>query len=146
MTPSCSPTEPVPALALGRAFAAALARRDFDEVATLLHPEIEFRALTPRRTWEPGTPDEVVATLRTWFGPADVEQVLAIDSDVIGDRLRVGYCFRGTRDGAAFVIEQQAYYEVRDGRLSWVRLVCSGFRPQASAATASTPSRALVDA
>ena len=132
MTPSCSATDRPQEVAVGRAFAAALARRDFGEVATLLHPEIEFRALTPRRTFEPGSPDEVVDVVRLWFGTAEIEQVLAIDSDVVGDRPHVAYRFRGVRDGAPFVIEQQAYYEVRDGRLAWMRVVCSGFRPPAA--------------
>lgn len=116
-------------IAVGRAFAAALARRDFAEVATLLHPEIEFRALTPRRTFEPGSPEEVIDVVRLWFGPAEIDQVLAIESGVVADRLSVTYRFRGRREGAPVVIEQHAYYEVRDGLLSWVRLVCSGFRP-----------------
>lgn len=122
--------------AVGRAFAAAVARRDFDELATLLHPEVDFRALTPRRTWEAATPDEVLDVLRTWFGPATVEQVLAIDSSAVGDRQHVAYRLRGVRDDAPFVIEQQAYFDVRDGRLAWVRLVCSGFRPPAAPAAA----------
>lgn len=117
--------------AVGRAFAGALARRDFGELATLLHPEVEFRALTPRRTWDPETPEEVVEVVRTWFATAEIDQVLDIESGVVGGRLRVGYRFRGRRDGKPFVIEQQAYYDVRDGQLSWVRLVCSGFRVSA---------------
>jgi hypothetical protein len=141
MTPSSSATERAAAcradggsadpgdVAVGRAFAGALARRDFEAVAALLHPEIDFRALTPRRAWEPGTPSEVVELVRLWFGTAEIDQVLSIDSGAVADRLRVGYRFRGRRDGEAFVIEQQAYYAVEDARLSWVRLVCSGFRP-----------------
>jgi hypothetical protein len=141
MTPSSSATEPAAAcradggstdpqdVAVGRAFAGALARRDFDAVAALLHPEIDFRALTPNRAWEPGTPAEVVDDVRVWFGPAEIDAVVSIDSAAVGDRLRVGYRFRGRRDGEAFVIEQQAYYAVENGRLRWVRLVCAGFRP-----------------
>jgi hypothetical protein len=28
-----------------------------------------------------------------------------------------------------FVVEQQAYLAERDGRIGWMRVVCSGFRP-----------------
>ena len=28
-----------------------------------------------------------------------------------------------------FVVEQQAYLEERDGRIGWMRVMCSGFRP-----------------
>ena len=27
------------------------------------------------------------------------------------------------------VAEQQAYYSTTDGRISWMRVLCSGFRP-----------------
>ena len=36
----------------GPEFAHALAARDFDKLQSLLDPDVEFRALTPRRTWE----------------------------------------------------------------------------------------------
>ena len=36
--------------------------------------------------------------------------------------------FAITADGR-FLVEQQAYIEERDGRIGWMRVVCSGFRP-----------------
>jgi len=35
---------------LGAAFAEALTAKDFERVAALLHPAVDFRALTPNRT------------------------------------------------------------------------------------------------
>ena len=29
-----------------------------------------------------------------------------------------------------FVIEQQIYYTERGGRIDWMRMMCSGFRPR----------------
>ena len=48
MTPTSSATSARAEL-LGPAFAHALARRDFAQIAEVLCPDIEFRALTPRR-------------------------------------------------------------------------------------------------
>jgi hypothetical protein len=45
---------------LGRAFANALARQDFRGLGALLHPEIELRALTPRRAWAPENHTQVL--------------------------------------------------------------------------------------
>lgn len=137
MTPRSSATERVgaPAALVGRSFAAALARRDFGEVRALLDPEVDFCALTPSRTWDPRTPEEVVDVVRRWFGSVVVDQVLAIDVDLVGDRPRLRHRFLGRRDGVPFVIEQLAYFEVRDHRLTWVRLVCSGFRPAPESAS-----------
>jgi hypothetical protein len=117
--------------ALGSAFAEALSKKDFDTVASLLHPEIEFRALTPRRSWEANTPDDVIqGILRKWFDDSDeIEELVSVDSDTISDRERVGYRFRGQNPDGPFVLEQQAYLAERDGKIGWMRVVCSGFRP-----------------
>jgi hypothetical protein len=116
---------------LGSAFAEALARKDFDTVQSLLHPEIDFRGLTPRRHWEADTPDGVIqGVLRTWFEDSDeIEELVYLESDSFSDRQRVGYRFHGHNQDGRFVVEQQAYLTERDGQIGWMRVVCSGFRP-----------------
>ena len=42
----------LPMTTVGEQFARALAAKDFGRVAELLHPEIDFRGMTPRRFWE----------------------------------------------------------------------------------------------
>ena len=49
---------------LGAAFADALGAKDFDRIRDLLHPELDFRGLTPNRNWEASDPDEMVASVR----------------------------------------------------------------------------------
>jgi hypothetical protein len=69
--------------------------------------------------------------LRFWFEDSDeLEQVVAIGTDSFADRRRVGYRFEGRNPDGPFVVEQQAYYTERDGRIDWMRVVCSGFRPR----------------
>jgi hypothetical protein len=113
---------------LGRAFAHALARKDFDQAADVLHPGIDFRALTPRRTWAPENHSEAVEVLRTWFGNCRIEQVVRLDSDAFADRQHVAYRFQGHRPDGPFVIEQQVYFHESDGQIDWMRILCSGFR------------------
>jgi len=63
--------------------------------------------------------------------PSDeVERVVSTETDAFADRERVGYRFEGQNPDGPFVVEQQAYYEQRDGRIGWMRVVCSGFRPR----------------
>ncbi|MGB9184962.1 MAG: hypothetical protein WCB67_12945 [Solirubrobacteraceae bacterium] len=112
---------------LGPAFAGALARNDYSELTTLLHSEIEFRALTPRRSWEAESRDAAIKILRSWFGDCTVEEA-RLDSDTFSDCRRVAYRFRGRRPAGPFVIEQQVYFTQCDGQINWMRLVCSGFR------------------
>ena len=115
----------------GPAFAHALAARDFDKLRSLLDPEVEFRALTPRRSWEADGDSPTVDLFRNWFDEATViEQVERVDLDAVGDRQHLVYRFSGHDDEAPFVIEQQVYFTERDGRIDWMRMMCSGFRPR----------------
>jgi hypothetical protein len=38
------------------------------------------------------------------------------------------------QDGGQFLLEQQAYYRTNGGRISWLRIACSGYRPVTSGA------------
>ena len=116
---------------LGRDFAQALAARDPALLAEVLAPDVDFRALTPNRAWQTSTADEFVTdVLPAWFEERDhIDALRTLESGSVGDRERVGYLFRGHNDDGPFVVEQQAYYEARDGRISWLRVLCSGFRP-----------------
>jgi hypothetical protein len=127
MTSRSSATE-----TLGAALAEALSRKDFDEVASLLHPEIDFRALTPGRNWEASSPRAVVDdVLKKWFEPSDeLERLVSVKVGAVEDRERVAYRFELRNPDGDFVVEQQAYYTQREGRIGWMRVLCSGFRPR----------------
>jgi hypothetical protein len=118
---------------LGAEFAQAIAAKDADRLRALLHPSIDFKALTPRRNWEAGDPDEVAAVVfGSWFDDGDhIEGVEHIDTDAFADRERVGYRFRVRNADGRHVVEQQAFLSPEDGRIGWMRVVCSGFRPVA---------------
>ncbi len=100
-------------------------------MAELLHPEIEFRAVTPSRSWSADRSREVIdGILRQWLEDSDrVDELVELETDSFADRERVGYRLRGHNPDGPFVVEQQAYLAVRDGRIGWMRVVCSGFRP-----------------
>jgi hypothetical protein len=116
---------------LGADFARAFCEKDAARVRELLHPEIDFSGLTPSRLWEGGDPDAVVEILfGNWLEDKDhVEGIEDIDGDTVADRERVGYRFTVSNPDGRFLVEQQAYLSTRDGRIDWIRLVCSGFRP-----------------
>jgi len=119
------------ATTLGAEFARALANKDYSRVSELLHPEIDFRALTPNRIWEASDADAVISgVLRQWFEDSDeIEGLEHLESDAFADRERVGYRFSVRNPDGHFLVEQQAYLSARDGRIGWMRAVCSGFRP-----------------
>jgi hypothetical protein len=116
---------------LGTDFARALAAKDVDRIRELIHPEIDFRGLTPSRSWEASGPDAVISVLfDDWFEPKDeIDGLEHVEDGSVADRERVGYCFSVTNPDGRFLVEQQAYLSTRDGRIDWMRVVCSGFRP-----------------
>ena len=116
---------------LGAKFATALATKDFDRLRGLLHPEIDFRGMTPSRFWEASDPDTVIAeVLRQWFEASDdIEALDALETHAFADRERVGYRFSVRNPDGLFTVEQQAYLSAREGMIGWMRVMCSGFRP-----------------
>src|SRR4029453_7129187 len=118
-------------IAVGERFARAIAAKDAPALLALLAPRIDFRAMTPGRFWEADSSAQLVdeVILGTWFGPTDrIEAIEEIESGKVADRERVGYRFRVTNDDGVFLVEQQAYLGVGDEGITWLRIMCSGFR------------------
>jgi hypothetical protein len=120
-----------PSASLGASFAAALAAKDFGRIRGLLHPEVDFRALTPSRNWEAADAETVIGSvLRLWFEDSDeIEKLEQVETDAFADRERVGYRFLVRNPEGLFEVEQQVYIGERDGKIGWMRTLCSGFRP-----------------
>ncbi|MGB9378013.1 MAG: hypothetical protein WCB04_10930 [Mycobacteriales bacterium] len=133
----------VPGLApatVGELFAYALAAKDSRRVRSLLSDELDFQGLTPGRHWAAATAREAVddIMLRHWFGPGDdVHEIRSVSVGQVADRERVAYRFGIRRGGQEYVLEQQAYYDSDGERITWIRILCSGYRPaESSVATA----------
>lgn len=115
---------------LGDAFARAVAAKDHDRIRELLHPEVDFRGMTPGRIWEATDPAGVINALSLWFEDSDeIEELLALDLDAFADRERVGYRLRVRNPDGEHLVEQQAYLSERGTQIGWLRIMCSGFRP-----------------
>jgi hypothetical protein len=120
---------------LGRTFVAALAAKDAAGLLAVFGDEVDFQAMTPGRVWQPQTPAEVVGDviLGAWFEPSDViERIEAVQTGIVGDRHRLGYRLQVTSPDGRFTVEQQAFFDVTAGRITWMRLLCSGFRTLAA--------------
>ena len=116
---------------VGADFARAFGEKDSARIRKLLHPEIDFRGLTPNRFWEASNPSDVVEILfGDWLEDTDhVDGIEGIEADTVADRERVGYRFIVSNADGRFLVEQQAYLSTRDGQIDWIRVVCSGLRP-----------------
>ena len=116
---------------LGARLAHAIAEKDGAAIRGLFSTPVAFRAITPRRYWEAEDPGGVCdIILGTWFGPDKmVTGIVSIDSDCVGDVAKVSYRMAVELGEGPSVVEQVAYYSDQDGRITKMRLVCSGFRP-----------------
>ena len=114
---------------IGEDFARALAAKDGERLLELLDPAVDFRAMTPNRIWEASDPAGVIEiAFDNWFEDKDViESLERVESEPIADRERVGYRFSVRNPDGLHLVEQQAYYDAADGRIGWMRIVCSGF-------------------
>jgi hypothetical protein len=115
-------------------FRDALCARDFAAVGALLAGDATMRGLLPPRVIEANGRDEILGWLTKWFAGGDGFEVLGRDDDVVAGRTRVTWRFRfGAHpvSGAAGAhdIEQTAFCDVEDGRVTRIDLLCSGFRP-----------------
>ena len=130
---------------LAHRFTAALAARDAAALLSLFGREVDFRGLTPGRVWEAQTADALIddVILGAWFEPGDViQRIESVQAGRVGTRTRIGYRLRVENAGGSFTVEQQAYLDLVDGMITWLRVLCSGFVPVAeSDARATADSR-----
>jgi hypothetical protein len=123
--------------AVGEVFARALAAKDHDGLRNLLADPVDFEALTPRRHWRATAPRTVVDDIvfGAWFGPGDtITQLRSVTCGQVADRERVTYRLGVRRGGIDHVVEQQAYFNVDGQRIDWIRILCSGYRPESGPA------------
>lgn len=120
---------PIPASVTVR-FVDAIVARDFAGACGLMHPDIDFRGMTPKRVWEAIDPAGVEDVLRNWLDHPErnVERIDATEPSLVEDTVRVGWRVRGHDADGAFSFEQQAYVREEDGQVVWLRVMCSGPR------------------
>ena len=124
---------PVAAVAAtaGEQFARALAAKDSGALCALLADPLDFQALTPGRHWSASTGRQAVEEiiLARWFGAGDeITELLSVASGRVLDREHVAYRVRVRREGRDYLVEQQAYYNAEGPRITWMRVLCSGYQ------------------
>ena len=115
---------------LGTKLVRAIAEQDEGTLRECFAPDAEFRALIPPGLRERSGAREAASLISQWFGDSTELHLLDSHSDEVGDRLHVSYRFAGVEDGESYVVEQQIYCTVGDGKVTRADLLCSGFRPR----------------
>jgi hypothetical protein len=123
-------------MGIGEDFAQAVAAKDRAAFDRLLAADVDFKGLTPRRLWEAADAAGVTAVyFDSWFEPSDEIVALADTQrgEPVADTERVSYRLEVSNDDGPHVVEQQAYFRTTDGRISHLRVLCSGYRPRPEA-------------
>jgi hypothetical protein len=116
----------------GERFARALAAKDAGALCALLADQVDFQALTPGRHWQAGTAGQAVREiiLARWFGEGDdITELCSVAAGRVLDREHVAYRVRVRRSDRDHLVEQQAYYLTDGPRITWMRVLCSGYQP-----------------
>ena len=104
-----------------------------------------MRGASPRkRVWEARTPDALIdeVILGSWFEPGDViQRIESVQHGQVGTRTRIGYRLRVVSVGRTYTVEQQAFCDLSYGKITWLRVLCSGFVPVAETDAAAADSR-----
>jgi ketosteroid isomerase-like protein len=114
---------------LGTHLVRAIAEQDEPALAKCFAPDAELRALTPYGLRERVGATEVASLISQWFGDSTELRLLDSRSDEVADRVHVSYRLQGVEEGESYLVEQQLYCTVADGKVVEANLLCSGFRP-----------------
>lgn len=163
-----------PGARLGPRFVDALVAGDFDAMRSTLHPNVRFRGLSPHKFLKASSSDPiggVIRAFRLWFYEGEGEYAdhpeellsCSVMPFGAGGRFKLSYSirsksremaefFRGegygdVADDADWVVEQEAYYDVVDGKIAWMIVLCGGYQPMepiAVAEASESPARQIV--
>ena len=119
----------------GERFVRALSHQDTDALCAVLADTVDFQALTPRRHWQASTGRQAAGEiiLGTWFdADTQILELCSVTTGRVAECEHVAYRMRVREAGADYLVEQQAYYRTDGPRISWMRILCSGFQPIAA--------------
>jgi hypothetical protein len=117
----------------GVRFARGVAAKDAATLCALLADPVDFQALTPGRHWQTSSPAEAVGDmiLGRWFSAGDsIESLESLTSTWLPGREHVSYRLRVRNADGGHLVEQQAYYTTDGERITWMRILCSGYLKQ----------------
>ena len=117
----------------GESFARAVAARDAATLRALLADPVGFTALTPGRPWQADSAGEVIdeIILGRWFARALAMELQSVSTGSVADCQHVAYRLAVRTADGDYLVEQQAYYGTEDDRITWMRVLCSGYQPVA---------------
>ena len=118
---------------VGARLVQAIAAQDEAAIAECFCSDATFRALTPSGLRERAGSDDVAALIAAWFGDSTMIDLVDTRTDEVGGRLQLTYRFEGVEEGKPYVVQQELFCTLEDGKIAVADLLCSGFLPRTPA-------------
>ena len=115
---------------LGTRFVEAIAAQDPSDLAACFADDAQLRALIPGGLRERAGAAESASLISMWFADSTEMNLVAWSVEDVEDRLHIWYRFAGVEEGEPYLVEQQLFCAVADGKIARADLLCSGFRPR----------------
>lgn len=110
------------------AIAAAVARRDPQQLAAALTETVRLRALLPGGLIESHGRANVADCLPSLLADFDTVELMGSAGEDVADRLLIHYRLGVSQGTTRWVCTQTAVCKIVDERLAVINLLCSGFR------------------
>jgi hypothetical protein len=108
---------------VGASFLQALRRRDFEALASCLHPRVQLRALHPGSVAVRRGGTAVAECFRAWLSEGESADVVRAETWEVAGRLVLAYRLRLDLDGVVTEVEQVLHCDVLDQRLAAIDLL-----------------------
>jgi len=109
-------------------YSRAIEARRFEDLEDTLSPAVHLRVLLPGGYEEWDGRHAVLDCIRGWFGGWELH-LLEHRVDNVAGRWSIRHRFEARGAEARTIIEQHMYCTVREGRVTQMDLLCSGFLP-----------------
>ena len=113
-------------LACGLAFAEAFAEADEDRLEALLASDVRQRQITPGEVVRLRGAPEVLRQERDFLSRYDSHEILLVEVELVGERIRAGTRWRIRRGEQSWIVEWWEFLTVEHGRIAEIDMVCSG--------------------
>ena len=113
---------------LGEEWIKAIVDKDFDQLATISHPDVRSSLMVPSRIYQLENAIDLSKKVEDWFGEYDTIEKMQARVAMVGEKLGIFYRFRCVENGEASLIEQQVFCSLGEGLIERLWLVCSGFQ------------------
>ena len=113
---------------IGEKYIQYLSERNYDKLGELFQSNVIGRLLIPGGLLTVYTSENLIKKISSWFGESDVFELLESTVFDMGGKMDVKYKFKGRENGGWYIVEQQTFSKITEGKISIFDLLCSGFQ------------------